>query len=309
MFKPLNNRLFVEKCFAFAARLSLVICSCVLLFLLGSIFIKGMGAISLEFLFTPAREFGKSGGIFYQIFGSLLIVIVAAFLVLPLALGTALYRNSYNSHKGVANVMDQCLYALNAIPSVTYGIFGLIFFVNLLNTGISWFVGSIILAIMMLPTVTLATSQAMAAIPKIYQENAAALGLTRAQIVRRVTLPQSLHGVVTGLLIGLARAIGETAPIMFIATAFSGVKVPQSLVEPVSTLPTHILELAQQSTDPQALQNAWGASLTLVLLAASFSGLALFLRRRLNRRPRRSVTLCKLKTCQPIMGRIVLSRM
>lgn len=288
MFNLLNNRLFAEKCFALAARLSLILCSCVLLFLLGSIVFQGIGALSLEFLFTPAKEFGKSGGIFYQIFGSLLIVIVAAFLVLPLALGTALYRNSYNSHKGVANVMDQCLYALNAIPSVTYGIFGLIFFVNLLNTGISWFVGSIILAIMMLPTVTLATSQAMAAIPKIYQENAAALGLTRAQIVRRVTLPQSLHGVVTGLLIGLARAIGETAPIMFIATAFSGVKVPQSLVEPVSTLPTHILELAQQSTDPQALQNAWGASLTLVLLAASFSGLALFLRRRLKSEGHRS---------------------
>lgn len=288
MFKPFNERLFAEKCFAVAARLSLLLCSGVLLFLLGSIFIKGMGAISLEFLFTPAKEFGKSGGIFYQIFGSLLIVIVAAFLVLPLALGTALYRNAYNRHKGVAKVMDQCLYALNAIPSVTYGIFGLIFFVNLLNTGISWFVGSIILAIMMLPTVTLATSQAMAAIPKIYQENAAALGLTRAQIVRRVTLPQSLHGVVTGLLIGLARAIGETAPIMFIATAFSGVKVPQSLVEPVSTLPTHILELAQQATDPQALQNAWGASLTLVLLTASFSGLALFLRRRLKSEGHRS---------------------
>ena len=238
--------------------------------------------MSLEFLFTPAKEFGKSGGIFYQLFGSLLIVFVAALLVLPIALRTALFRNSYNNHSKAAHVIDQGLYALNAIPSVTYGIFGLIFFVNLLNTGISWFVGSIILAIMMLPIVTLSAYQAMATIPKIYHENAAALGLTKSQIIRRVTLPQSFQGVVTGLLIGLARAIGETAPIMFIATAFSGVKVPGSLVEPVSTLPTHILELAQQSTDPQALQNAWGASLTLVLLAASFSGLALLLRHRLN---------------------------
>lgn len=277
-----NERLFAEKFFAFGARISLVICTSVLLFLLGSIFAKGIGAFSLEFLFMPAREFGKSGGIFYQLFGSLLIVIVAAFLVLPVALGTALYQNSYNSNARLANILNQCLYALNAIPSVTYGIFGLIFFVNILNTGISWFVGSIILAIMILPTVTLSAYQAMSAIPKIYQENAAALGLTRPQIIRRVTLPQSVHGVVTGLLIGLSRAIGETAPIMFIATAFSGVQVPQSLVEPVSTLPTHILELAQQSTDPQALRNAWGASLTLVLLAAAFSGLALFLRSRLK---------------------------
>jgi len=282
MFNVRNRRHFSEQCFAFAARLSLIICAGVLLFLLGSIFTQGISALSLEFLFTPSSSFGKSGGIFYQLFGSLLMVLAAALLVLPLALGTALFRNSYNNNTGLAHVMDQSLYALNAIPSVTYGIFGLIFFVNLLNTGISWFVGSIILAIMMLPTVTLSTYQAMAAIPKIYHENAAALGLTRTEIVRRVTLPQSFHGIVTGLLIGLSRAIGETAPIMFIATAFSGVTVPQSLVEPVSTLPTHILELAQQSTDPQALQNAWGASLTLVLLAAAFSGLALFLRSRLN---------------------------
>lgn len=282
MFETMNIRYFSEKCFAFAARLSLIICASVLLFLLGSIAVKGLGALSLEFLFSPAREFGKSGGIFYQIFGSLLMVLVAAALVLPLALGTALFRHAYCVKAGAAKALDQSLYALNAIPSVTYGIFGLIFFVNVLGTGISWFVGSIILAIMMLPTVTLSAFQAMDAIPKAYNENAAALGLTRTQIVTRVTLPQSFHGVVTGLLIALARAIGETAPIMFIATAFSGVTVPRGLAEPVSTLPTHILELAQQSANADALRNAWGASLTLVLLAAIFSALALSLRSRLT---------------------------
>jgi len=282
MFKGMNKRLMSEKLFALTARVSLCVSASVLLFLLGSIFVRGIEAISLEFLFTPAKEFGKSGGIFYQLFGSLLIVLVAALLVLPIALGTALFRNSYNSNARITHLLDQCLYALNAIPSVTYGLFGLIFFVNLFNTGISWFVGSIILSIMILPTVTLSAYQAMAAIPKIYHENGAALGLTQAQIIRRVTLPQSFHGVVTGLLIGLSRAIGETAPIMFIATAFSGVEVPHSLVEPVSTLPTHILELAQQSTDPQALRNAWGASLILVVLAGFFSSLALLMRSRLK---------------------------
>ncbi|MEP3889848.1 MAG: phosphate ABC transporter permease PstA [Hellea sp.] len=282
MFKGMNQRLLTEKIFALMARASLCVCVSVLLFLLGSIFARGIEAISLEFLFTPAKEFGKSGGIFYQLLGSLLIVLVAAILVSPIALGTALFRNAYCSNAKLTHVLDQCLYALNAIPSVTYGIFGLIFFVNLFNTGISWFVGSIILSIMILPTVTLSTYQAMACVPKIYHENAAALGLTQAQIIRRITLPQSFHGFVTGLLIGLSRAIGETAPIMFIATAFSGVQVPRSLVEPVSTLPTHILELAQQASDPQALRNAWGASLTLILLAGLFSGLALLMRSRLK---------------------------
>lgn len=282
MFEGMSQRYLGEKCFALAARLSLLICTSILLFLLGSIAFQGLAAISLEFLFMPAQDFGKSGGIFYQIFGSILIVATAAALVLPPALGTALYRYSYCQNASIKQALDQSLYALNAIPSVTYGIFGLIFFVNILNIGISWFVGSIILAIMMMPTVTLSAYHAMAAIPKIYNENAAALALSRPQIVRRITLPQSFHGVVTGLLIGLARAVGETAPIMFIATAFSGVAVPSSLVEPVSTLPTHILELAQQSTNAQALTNAWGASLVLVILAAMFSALALFVRSRIS---------------------------
>jgi phosphate transport system permease protein len=282
MSERLNIRYAQEKCFALLLRASLLMCGAVLLFLLGSIIVKGISAFSLDFLFIPAEDFGKSGGILYQILGSLLMVTAAACLVLPVALGTALFQISYNTQPNIKYLLEQSLYVLNAIPSITYGLFGLIFFVNVLNTGISWFVGSIILAIMILPTATLSTYQAMAAIPKIYHENAAALGLSKAQVIRRVTLPQSFHGLVTGLLIGLARAIGETAPIMFIATAFSGVTVPQSLVEPVSTLPTHILELAQQSTDPQALQNAWGASLTLLLLVTGFSGLALFLRRRLS---------------------------
>ena len=283
MFRAPPLRYAKEKCFAVMLRLSLIICASTLIFLLGSIFLKGIGAINLEFIFTPAKDFGKSGGVLYQILGSLLMVLVAGLLVFPVALGTSLFQYTYNKGAGLGYFLEQSLYALNAIPSITYGIFGLIFFVNVLNTGISWFVGSMILAIMMLPTTTLSTYQAMIAIPRIYHENAAALGMTQSQIIRRVTLPQSFHGVVTGSLIGLARAIGETAPIMFIATAFSGVTVPNSLVEPVSTLPTHILELAQQSTDPQALQNAWGASLILVVLVSCFGLLALFARRRLTK--------------------------
>ena len=180
----------------------------------------------------------------FQILGSLLIVIVAALLVLPIAVGTAIYRHAYMKSTAAKDVLDMVLYALNAIPSVTYGIFGLIVFVNILDTGLSWFVGSLILAIMMLPTVTLASHAAMQSLSPNYSENAAALGFTRGETVLRVTLPQSSHGIVTGLLIALARAIGETAPIMFIATAFSGVGLPRSLFEPVATLPTHILALS-----------------------------------------------------------------
>jgi len=125
----LNIRYAKERCFALIVRLSLLICAGILTFLLGSIFIKGIGAISLEFLFTPAKEFGRSGGIFYQLLGSLLIALVATVLVVPVAIGTSLFQYSFNAKKGIGYLLEQSLYALNAIPSITYGIFGLIFFV------------------------------------------------------------------------------------------------------------------------------------------------------------------------------------
>jgi len=278
----MRSRHIGDKVFAAATRAALGLCFAILAFLIGAIILQGAKAMSLSFLFMPARDFGASGGILYQIIGSLLLVIVAAMLVLPFAIGTAIYRSEYELNPRRQRLIDLALYSLNAIPSVTYGVFGLILFVNIVGTGISWFVGAIILAMMMLPTVTITAYQSMAAISDDYRENAAALGLTRTQQIRSVILPQSLHGIVTGLLIGLARAIGETAPIMFIATAFSGVTVPQSLLEPVASLPTHILALAQQATNPDALRNAWGASLTLVMLVMIFSALAYYARFKLT---------------------------
>jgi len=277
-----HRRHIGDKLFAAATRAALALCFAILAFLLGAIILKGAQAISLSFLFMPAADFGASGGILYQILGSLLLVSVAAALVLPFATGTALYRSEYVRNPRSQRLIDLALYSLNAIPSVTYGVFGLILFVNIFGTGISWLVGSVILAMMMLPTVTITAYQSMQAISNDYRENAAALGLTRAQQIRSVILPQSLHGIVTGLLIGLARAIGETAPIMFIATAFSGVTVPRSLLEPVASLPTHILALAQQATNPDALRNAWGASLTLVIFVMMFSAMAYYARYKLS---------------------------
>jgi phosphate transport system permease protein len=258
--------------------LSAIISIGVLLFLIITIFWKGIGAINLNFLFSEAKNFGSEGGILYQIIGSILLTFGAGIISFPLALGAAIYKSEYIKSKKYQNVTDIIIYSLNGIPSIIFGIFGLIFFVNILHTGISWFVGSIILAIMILPTIILSSYQSMNSIPNLYRENALALGLTKWQVVKEIILPRATSGAFTGLLLGLARAIGETAPIMFIATAFSGVAFPSHLLEPVSSLPTHILALAQQATNPQALQNAWGTSLVLITLVFIFSVSALIRR-------------------------------
>jgi len=242
-----------------------------LLFLISTLIWKGFGAITFDFIFSESKNFGSEGGIIYQIIGSLLLTLCAALISFPLALGVAIYKSEYIKKRSLQTITDTIVFSLNGIPSIIFGIFGLIFFVNVLHTGISWFVGSIILAIMILPTIILSSYQSIISIPISYRENAMALGMTQWQVIRTVIIPRSINGAFTGLLLGLARAIGETAPIMFIATAFSGVTFPRSLVEPVSTLPTHILALAQQATNPQALENAWGSSLVLVTLVFMFS--------------------------------------
>ena len=265
------TRSFKSRFFAALALSALGLATLTLLSLLGLIIVKGAGAINLDFLTQSSRSFGASGGISDQIIGSLLMVVIAGLLVLPVSLGLALYMSEIIKSARARRAAKTILLTLNTIPSITFGIFGLVFFVTILGTGISWFVGSIILAFMMLPTVTLASYQSLNAIPSIYRENGYSLGFTQSQTFTHILIPQSFHGTVTGLLIGLARAVGETAPIMFVATAFSGVGFPSALHEPVSTLPTHILALAQQATNPEAVANAWGAALVLILIVMGFS--------------------------------------
>lgn len=281
------NRRLLNQVFTIFSSLAALFCLVVLCFLLTVIVSQGFPALSFEFIVSPAKNFGAEGGILYQLLGSLLLVGCAGIITLPIALGVAIYKSEYLQNSRVQQLSHLLLYALNAVPSVVFGIFGLIFFVNILHTGLSWFVGSIILALMILPTITLSCYQSMSSIPHSYRETAHALGLNDWQTVTQVILPQGIGGAITGLLIGLARAIGETAPIMFIATAFSGVTLPHALNTPVSSLPTHILALAKQATHPQALSNAWGASLVLLTLVLILSISALISRQHFKLRTQR----------------------
>ncbi|MEE9396871.1 MAG: phosphate ABC transporter permease PstA [Methylococcales bacterium] len=269
------NRKLLNAIFTTLMWLATVICCAVLCFIITVIVSEGAKAITVDFLFTPAKNFGSEGGIVYQIFGSFLLIVFAGFMSLPVALGVALYKSEYLENPRLQRLSDLVLYGLNAVPSVVFGIFGLIFFVNILHTGLSWLVGAVILAIMILPTIILSCYQVMNSIPNSYREAARALGFDTWQVITKVILPQGVGGAITGLLIGLARAVGETAPIMFVATAFSGVTLPGSLNSPVSTLPTHILALSKQATQEQALVNAWGTSLVLLGIVLLLSSAAL----------------------------------
>lgn len=265
----------VRRTLAFCAMAG---CS-LLVLILAAILWRGHSALSLEFLFSTPGDFGE-GGILYQALGTLLLMLGAGMLGSPIALGAALFQTEILRPGKVSEMFQLLMYSLNAVPTVLFGLIGFMVFGVWLNTGVSWISGVLILAVMILPTIQTAMRQSIDAIPEHYQDAARALGLSTWQRVRAVVLPQSAYGLVTAVLLGLARAAGETAAIMFTATVFSGILFPKSLTDPVLTLQTHILTLAQEAVDPNTLANAWGAGFVLICIVFFLIGLSLVFRSR-----------------------------
>ncbi len=247
--------------------------------LVGLVFViaqRGSPALSWSFFTEQIRLVGAAGGIFWNLIGTMILLAAAFVICAPLAIGLALVERVWLRSERVRRALRAVLYTLNGLPSILFGLFGFIVFVQWCGWGKSWLIGGIVLALSMLPTVTVALIERLKAIPSKYVEAAAGLGLNRAQIVWSVLLPQAWGGLITGSLLGLARAAGETAPIMFTATIFAGATLPKGIREsPVLTLPYHIFILAQDSFDPAVGSKLWGAALVLLGLVFALSLLAL----------------------------------
>lgn len=237
---------------------------------------RGVPALSWSFFTEQIRLVGASGGIFWNLVGTMILLGAAFIICSPMAVGLALVERVWLRGTAARRTLRTVLYMLNGLPSILFGLFGFIVFVRWCGLGKSWLVGGIVLALSMLPTVTVALIERLKAIPASYVEAAAALGLSRAQIVWAVLLPQAWGGLITGSLLGLARAAGETAPIMFTCTIFAGATWPHGIKEsPVLTLPYHIFILAQDSFDPAVGAKLWGAALVLLGLVFLLSLIAL----------------------------------
>ncbi|MBT6347089.1 MAG: ABC transporter permease subunit [Nitrospina sp.] len=235
-----------------------------LITILAVLFVKGYPALHSGFLFEESRDFGRAGGVLYQSAGTLILMITAVLLSLPVALGSVLYQTEYLSSGKLKTFLMQLTYILNATPTILFGLVGYLFFGVYLDAGVSWVTGSLILAVMILPTLQVSIREAVEGLPEKYREAGMVLGLTRSAQIYRIILPQCFYGIVTGIFLGLARVAGETAAIMFTATTFSGIQLPQSYSDPVPTLQTHILILAQEAVNPESLAQAWGAGLVLI---------------------------------------------
>jgi len=247
--------------------------------------VKGAGAINWEFLSQKPRGGMREGGIFPVIMGTLYLVIGTIIVSLPIGVLSAIYLNEYAPRNRFTRIIRLSIINMAGVPSVVFGLFGLAFFVIFLKFGKSILAGSLTLAFLILPVIITATEEALKAVPDTYRFASMALGANKWQTILKVILPRALPGIITGSVIGIGRAAGETAPIMFTVAAFSQPNLPNSIFSQVMALPFHLYTLATQVTNPPE-DKQWGTALVLLMIVLFFAmvGTAIRTRVRLQRR-------------------------
>ena len=260
----------------------------VVAFVLGIIIylvVKGAPAINWEFLSQKPRAGMREGGIFPAILGTLYLIIGTLVISLPIGVLAAIYLNEYAKKSRLTRVIRLSIVNMAGVPSVVFGLFGLAFFVIILKFGKSILAGSLTLAFLILPVIITATEEALKTVPDTYKQASMALGASKWQTIIRIILPQALPGIVTGSVIGIGRAAGETAPIMFTVAAFSQPNLPKSIFSQVMALPFHLYSLVTQVANPPE-DKEWGTALVLLMMVLVFAiiGTAIRTRARLRRK-------------------------
>jgi len=248
----------------------------ILVIILQDIVVHGLPALSWEFITQPPKDLGRAGGIFPAIVGTLYLVMGAIAIAMPLGVGAAIYLVEYTREGRITRLIRTGVDLLNGTPSIVFGLFGFAFIVLYLNVGVSLLAGQVTLALMVLPTVIRTTEESLKYIPQSLREGSLALGATRWQTISRVVLPPAVPGIVTGAILSIGRAAGETAPIMFTAVVFSSRFLPDSVFEPVMALPYHLFILA--TNVPGSSTNKYGTALVLLLLVIGFYAVAILIR-------------------------------
>jgi phosphate transport system permease protein len=246
---------------------------------------EGSGAISWSFLTEFPRKGMTEGGILPALVGSFYLTVGAILASLPLALASAVWLSEYSRGGWYVRLIRIGINSLAGVPSIVFGLLGLAFFVKVLGIGVSVLAGALTLALLILPILIRAAEEALASVPMSFREGALALGATRWHAVRTVVLPAATPGILTGAVLGISRAVGETAPIMFTAAAFYMTKLPQSPFDKVMALPYHVYVMATESPNYWRTQDLqFGTALVLLGLVLTMNLGAVVWRTRARRR-------------------------
>ena len=280
-------RYLKQSMFFGVVRLSQLVIGIALLGILAYIFIHGFRAVTWEFLTMPPTDSMTKGGIMPAIVGTLYLTVGAIAVALPLGVVSAIYLTEYAKQGRWIRVIRIGVNCLAGVPSVVFGLFGLGFFVVYLKFGSSILAGSLTLGILILPTIIAASEEALKAVPQTFREASLALGISKWSTIARIVLPPALPGILTGSILGIGRAAGETAPIMFTAAAFFTAVLPRSVFDEVMALPYHIYVLATAGTNIEATRPLqYGTVMVLVALVLGIDLIAILIRSSVRRKKR-----------------------
>jgi len=269
---------------------------------IGNIVIHGTERFSWEFLSQAPRQGMKEGGIFPAIFGTAALVILMTIAVIPLGVATAIYMHEYAPKRSrMVHLVRLAIQNLAGVPAIVFGLFGVGFFIEFIGRGmdrvlltegpvygqacILW--AALTMALLTLPTVVVATEEALRAIPQSYREVAYSLGATRWQTIRRVVLPQAVGGILTGGILAVSRGSGEVAPVMFTGAAYFLPELPMRLHDQFMEMGYHVYVMTTQSPDIEATKPVlYTTVMVLLMLTFALNFMAIMIRAQIRKRLR-----------------------
>ncbi len=244
---------------------------------IGFIIVKGIGTVNWEFLTAMPRQGMREGGIFPSIVGTIYLIIGTILFALPLGVGSAIYLTEYAKQGLLTRVIRLAVLNLAGVPSVVYGLFGLGLFVLFMGFGSSILAGALTLACLILPIIITTSEEALKSVHQKYRDASLALGATKWQTIRHVVLPHAVPGIITGAILGIGRAAGETAPILLTVAAFFLPRLPNSILDQVMALPYHLYIISTQVPGmPESIK--YGTALVLLGIVSIFFAIATAIR-------------------------------
>ncbi|MGB0521322.1 MAG: phosphate ABC transporter permease PstA [Flammeovirgaceae bacterium] len=279
------KRQFIYKTGLFAIWLCTFISLASLAIILLDIFGKGAPALSFEFIFGYPKQGMTAGGIFPAIIGTTLVTIITAIFAIPLGISAAIYLNEYAKDNWGTRMVRASIRNLAGVPSIVYGLFGVALFVQAFRMGTSLLASGLTLGLMSLPYIITATEEALKTVPNEIKEGAIALGATKWETIYKIVLPFSIPGIITGIILALSRAAGETAPILFTGVFFYQRYLPTSVFDEFMALPYHLFILSTQHHDIEGVRPlAYGTALVLLFLVFTLNLLAFYIREKYRKR-------------------------
>lgn len=280
----------IEAAGYWALRLSLVLVVLILGVIFFDIISKGASVINWQFLSDVPRRGMTEGGIFPAIVGTIYVTLITVLFAVPLGMASAVYLNEYAVQGCFTRLVRLSLRNLAGVPSIVFGLFGMAVFVKLFGFGPSLLAAGLTLGLLTLPVTVTASEEALRAVPRSYREGSYALGATPWQVVYTIVLPRALPGMLTGTILGLARAAGETAPILATGAAFFLPFLPASWKSQFMALPYHLFVMStQHHAIARVRPIAYGTALVLVVLVCFLNLAAILVRNRFRRRAARGL--------------------